>query len=169
MPRWRVCLYLLPAGLVWLIDRVVKNWALETLDFNSTVDVWGRWLGWTLHRNTGAAFGLGAHDPHSLTFVAWALTILLAAWWIWSIWWLEKTESAGIAAGAKSRWEPLAISFILGGSAGNLTDRMRHGAVIDFIDFKIWPIFNVADVAITCGAVLWAASVIFSGGKGTRR
>jgi lipoprotein signal peptidase len=50
------------------------------------------------------------------------------------------------------------VGLILGGAAGNFTDRIRMGAVIDFLDFYIgnahWPAFNVADSAITCGAVL---------------
>jgi signal peptidase II len=46
------------------------------------------------------------------------------------------------------------ISVALGGAASNLYDRMRHGTVIDFIDLNYWPIFNVADIAITAGAVL---------------
>ena len=48
----------------------------------------------------------------------------------------------------------LALGFILGGAAGNLVDRIRSGYVIDFLDFRIWPVFNIADSAITIGAGL---------------
>jgi signal peptidase II len=53
----------------------------------------------------------------------------------------------------------LAIALLLGGASGNLIDRLlrhNHGAVIDFIDFQWWPVFNVADVAIVVGALLLA-------------
>ena len=49
------------------------------------------------------------------------------------------------------------MGLLLGGAAGNLTDRLvrhHHGAVIDFIDLKWWPVFNVADASIVCGAIL---------------
>lgn len=51
----------------------------------------------------------------------------------------------------------IAFSLILGGAAGNLVDRIRFGYVIDFLDFRVWPVFNVADIAITVGAGLLIA------------
>ena len=45
------------------------------------------------------------------------------------------------------------LGLILGGAAGNLIDRIRLGAVVDFLDFRVWPVFNVADACITIGAV----------------
>lgn len=114
---------------------------------NQTMDIWGSWFAWTLHRNTGAAFGLASHSPVGLLIFASVLTLLLAGWWI------------RILAQPAASAEAMALALILGGSAGNLTDRFWHGAVIDFIDFKVWPIFNFADIAITAGASLWALCV----------
>jgi len=58
----------------------------------------------------------------------------------------------------RARWYPLALSLILGGAVGNVIDRARTGAVVDFIDFHVgdwhWPAFNVADSAICVGAAL---------------
>ena len=144
----RLTLSALAGVSVCVLDRLTKIWALGSLRENQSQDVWAPWLAWTLHRNTGAAFGLGAHAPDALIWFAAGLTIFLAVWWL-------KT------AATPGKWiESLALALILGGSAGNLTDRFRTGAVIDFIDFKVWPIFNLADSAITAGAVLWAACVI---------
>ncbi|MFH1678233.1 MAG: signal peptidase II [Candidatus Omnitrophota bacterium] len=56
--------------------------------------------------------------------------------------------------------EKLALSLILAGVIGNLIDRLRLSAVIDFLDFRIWPVFNLADSAITIGAVLLAYSLL---------
>ena len=125
---------------------------MRTLAENHTTDVWGTWFGWTLHRNTGAAFGLAAHSPVPLQIFATSLTLVLAVWWIRV---LRKP------AGSFESLEAAALALILGGSVGNLTDRFAFGAVIDFIDFKVWPIFNCADIAISIGAVIWALCVVF--------
>ncbi len=58
----------------------------------------------------------------------------------------------------RSRWVPVCLGLILGGAAGNLVDRVRFGGVVDFLDFRVWPVFNVADSCITIGAVLLAIS-----------
>lgn len=54
----------------------------------------------------------------------------------------------------KGRFFRWGLGLVLGGAAGNLLDRFRLGAVIDFLDFRVWPVFNVADSCITIGAVL---------------
>jgi len=54
----------------------------------------------------------------------------------------------------KSRLSSISLSLILGGAVGNLIDRLRFGFVIDFLDFRVWPVFNIADSAITIGVVL---------------
>ena len=64
-----------------------------------------------------------------------------------------------------SRTYIIAFSLILGGAIGNLIDRMMYGYVIDFIDFRIWPVFNIADSAITVGAVIIALKCIPSSAK----
>ena len=59
----------------------------------------------------------------------------------------------------------IALSLILSGALGNLIDRIRLGAVIDFLDFRIWPVFNIADSAITIGAILLAYTIMFKKDK----
>jgi signal peptidase II len=54
----------------------------------------------------------------------------------------------------KNTWQRIALALILGGAVGNLIDRALLGYVVDFIDVRIWPVFNIADSAITVGAVL---------------
>ena len=54
-----------------------------------------------------------------------------------------------------------ALGLILGGTVGNLTDRLRLGYVTDFIDFKVWPVFNIADSMTTIGGIIMAYCVIF--------
>lgn len=60
----------------------------------------------------------------------------------------------------QSRWTVLGLGLILGGAAGNLADRARLGAVVDFLDFRVWPVFNVADSCITVGAALVALQLM---------
>ncbi|MDO8567146.1 MAG: signal peptidase II [Dehalococcoidales bacterium] len=55
-----------------------------------------------------------------------------------------------------------ALGLVLGGTAGNLTDRLRIGYVTDFIDFKVWPTFNIADASITIGVIIIAYCILHS-------
>lgn len=139
------------AVAVWTLDRASKAAAVQGLSSSHSVTIADPWLALTLNHNTGAAFGLGAHIPGGLTLFATVLTLFLAVWWLRSL-----------KGGRGTAVETLALALILGGSAGNLFDRYFYGAVIDFIDFRVWPIFNVADIAITSGAVLWAGRVILA-------
>ena len=106
--------------------------------------------------NPGIAFGLLA-DSHS----KWQTAVLAAgaAGLVLLLCWLLATGRAG---GTRSQ---VALSLILGGAAGNLADRLLHGGVIDFVDVHWrghhWPAFNVADLAITIGALLLALDLIF--------
>ena len=97
-------------------------------------------------QNRGISFGLFGHMqdfvPLILTVCNSIIVLILASW-------LFKT---------KERYTPLAISLIIGGAIGNIIDRIRIGAVTDFLDFYIrsyhWPAFNVADSAIFIGVVI---------------
>lgn len=95
--------------------------------------------------NTGAAFGLFQGRNPLLALLALVVVVLIAIWFRQVIVW---------------RLGALALGLQLGGAVGNLLDRLRHGFVIDFIDFSFWPTFNVADSAITIG-VLLLAFVVF--------
>jgi len=105
--------------------------------------------------NPGIAFGLFADSPSkwqtALLAVSAAGVVLLLGWAL----------ATGRAGGTRSQ---VALSCILGGAAGNLADRLLHGSVIDFIDVHWrgyhWPAFNVADSAITVGALLLALDLV---------
>ena len=93
--------------------------------------------------NPGAAFGM---LPHNRTFFL-VIGILAVA----AIWWMRKDI---LAEGWRTR---AGTALFLGGTLGNLWDRVQTGLVIDFFDFRIWPVFNVADIAICVGVglILW--------------
>lgn len=90
-------------------------------------------------QNTGAAFGL---FPNATMFFI-VVAMLACALFLW----LGRK-------GFDRRRVAIAFGLMLGGASGNLIDRLRFGAVTDFLDFRIWPIFNLADTALTVGAFL---------------
>lgn len=106
------------------------------------------------HHNRGVSFGFLSTQhplmPYAIVFVAAALTVLLGLW-------LWRTSSSLQAVG---------LTFIFGGAISNLLDRMRDGAVTDFLDFYIgtyhWPAFNLADAAIFCGVAIMIFRSIFT-------
>ena len=97
-------------------------------------------LSLTYVQNTGAAFGLFRGQRLLFIFLA----IGIAAW-------ILREMLTAPAPGRGAAW---GFALVLGGSAGNLIDRLRVGYVIDFLDFHVWPVFNVADAAITIGVAL---------------
>lgn len=134
------------SAVVVLLDQVTKlaikqNFALhESLEITAFFNL-------VLVYNPGAAFSFlsdaGGWQRQLFTGIA-----LIASAWI--VWLLRKHHSQTLFS--------LALSLILGGALGNVIDRIRLGAVVDFLDFHAfgahWPAFNVADAAISCGAVL---------------
>jgi len=107
--------------------------------------LWNDYLRLTLIRNRGAAFGLslGRYSEILLLIISIAAIILII------IYYARSSPS--------KRWQHLTFGMITGGAVGNLIDRLAKKEVVDFIDCGIgtlrWPIFNVADIAITVGAI----------------
>lgn len=140
----RVRRWLLPAGVaVVALDQVTKTWAVNALDDGRTIHV--AWtLQFALGFNSGMAFskatGLG---PFIGIVATLAIVFILAS--------LRKADSPSSAFG---------MALVAAGAAGNVIDRLFRGdawfrgSVVDFIDLQWWPVFNVADSAITVGGVL---------------
>ena len=100
----------------------------------------------TLVRNTGAAFGIFSNHGGLFFLIVSCLAVITIA-----IFLRKKPVSLP---------RDLGFALILGGAVGNLIDRVRLGYVVDFFDFRIWPVFNVADSAITVGALLVIISAL---------
>jgi signal peptidase II len=98
----------------------------------------------TMVHNTGIAFGFFKDQGVTFIVIPIVAIFLLA----FNIYYYRQNNEA------LSRTYIVAFSLILGGAFGNLIDRMVYGYVIDFIDFRVWPVFNIADSAITIGAIL---------------
>ena len=138
---------LLTALAVAVVDQVVKRVVVGALRLGSSVDVLGSFFRITRTENTGAAFGIFKSRPHLFVVVA-ILSVFLI------VYLLSRRRNMFAFP------ERLALYFILGGTFGNLLDRIRLGYVVDFIDLRIWPVFNVADSFITIGAVMLCWSIL---------
>jgi signal peptidase II len=125
-----------------IIDRVTKLFFSELLSYGESLPIIRNVLHMTLVHNTGIAFGF-FKDQGIVFIVIPVIAIFLL---IFNIYYYRQNDEA------LSRVYIIAFSLILGGAIGNLIDRIVYGHVIDFIDFRIWPVFNVADSAITIGA-----------------
>ena len=140
-----------PVALTFFVtDLVTKWWAVGALaPAHTRHAVFGEWLTFTLLYNPGAAFGLHVGDWSRWIFMA----LTVGAVFVLTRMYRETAEGDAVKL--------TALGMILGGACGNLVDRIRSGqGVVDFIDVGIgdhrWPTFNVADVGVSCGAVLLA-------------
>ncbi len=137
-------------GLVLVLDQLSKWWVVQTLALHESVPVIPGLFNLTYLTNTGAAFSLLAGRP-ALWRQVFFITITVIA--------LVAITIMQRRLAPVSRWYTVSLALIGGGAAGNLVDRLRAGAVVDFLDFYIgshhWPAFNVADSAITVGVVIF--------------
>lgn len=132
----------LVAGIVVLMDQVTKAWIVSTLVplEPPRIDLLGSWLSLEYSENRGVAFGLlGGLGP--LVVVAPLLVVVVMA-------------ALYLRSAAPPTWQSTGVGLLTGGAIGNLADRLRLGYVVDFISVGRWPNFNVADSAITVGALI---------------
>ena len=134
------------ATFVFFLDRLSKFLVLRGFEPNESRDVIKNIFAITLVQNTGAAFGIFKNQ----IFVFTAISALAV---IFIIIYIRKKKEASFLS-------DLALALILGGALGNLADRLVFGYVVDFLDFKIWPVFNVADSAITIGVFLLVINML---------
>ncbi len=131
--------------LVLAADQLSKFAAARLLLVGESRPLCGTYISLAVQRNTGAAFGMFPAATTALIALAAVIVIFIAVWGTR----IAKSNNL-LAAG---------LGMALGGAAGNLTDRLRLGHVVDFIDLHFWPVFNVADIGITCGAILVVIAV----------
>ncbi|MBK1699191.1 signal peptidase II [Rhodovibrio salinarum] len=134
---------LVMAAVVLVADQVSKLWILDLMQPPRRIEVTG-FFNLVLVWNPGVSFGLlGAGNPWQPWLLSAFATIVAGG----LLYWLH--------TGRHGRWTALAIGLIVGGAIGNVIDRLRFGAVVDFLDVHAagwhWPAFNVADSAIVVG------------------
>ena len=136
-----------------ILDQITKWLVVTNMQEGERISIWDPWLGLLSHRNRGAAWGM-------LEGQMWIFTIVTLAV-IVGILYFYHTEAKG---------KPLfqfSLMLLLGGAIGNFIDRLFRGEVVDFVDTYIpvinyhFPIFNVADMALTFAVILLFITIIF--------
>lgn len=142
-------LWLVISLLIVVVDQITKYIVVKNISINQMIPVIEDFFYLTLHKNSGGAWGI---MQNSKIFFIVAIPII----------------SAGVIFSIYKNKSPMmrcALSIILGGAIGNYIDRLLEGSVTDFFLFYIgsypFPIFNVADIAVTCGTILLVIYMIF--------
>lgn len=125
---------------VLLLDLLTKYIVQSRMELFQSIPVIDNIFHITYIMNPGAAFGIMANKTG--LFITVTLVLLIGV----AIFYKQLRQQGALAVSA--------LGLVVGGALGNLIDRLRYGQVVDFLDFRIWPIFNVADVAIVVGMAL---------------
>ncbi|GAB3067848.1 signal peptidase II [Virgibacillus ainsalahensis] len=136
--------YYIIALIIIAIDQLSKWFVVKTMELGEQITVIENFFYLTSHRNAGAAWGI--LQGQMLFFYIVTLIVVIGI-----IYYMQKY-------GKNDKFLAIALSFLLGGSIGNFIDRLFHQEVVDFFDFIIFnydfPIFNIADSALTIGVIL---------------
>ncbi len=152
--KWCNVVFYLAALLVVIADQLSKWWINK---LSSNLAAGGSLFEMGFFRithvppNTGAAFGLFQGQSLALTIVALVGVVVLL---LFAFFFPRRFPFLG------NKLNKLALGLILGGTLGNLVDRLRLGYVTDFIDIGSWPAFNIADSAIVVGVIMFAYSIL---------
>lgn len=135
-------LFVLPLAVV-ILDQFSKYIVVENMALGESIPIIEEVFHLTYILNPGAAFGMFAHNR--VFFIAIAVIVIGIIIW-------ARREILASPLEVKA-----GCGLFLGGAIGNLIDRARQGLVIDFFDFRIWPVFNIADIAICIGVglIIW--------------
>lgn len=139
------------ALVVFVADQFIKRLVETSMVLGESRPIVEDALHITYIENSGGAFGLLA-DSQLLLMFGSAVALCVVAWML-----LVQPPSRSMAGGG---------GLVLGGAAGNLLDRLSSGGVTDYLDLRVWPIFNLADVAIVLGVTLLVLNALFSREKG---
>lgn len=153
---WIDPLFLFVAFAIYSSDQFTKVAIIRAIgpdaDRNS-IELVGNWVRFTYATNTGAAFGIFPGQPWLFTIIAMIAIPIL--------WYFNSTISP------RTLLTRICLGALLGGALGNLTDRIRLGYVVDFVDVGVdslrWPAFNIADSSFVVGIFLLAVFVFFRG------
>ena len=144
-------LYIIAALVMIVLDQVVKYWALTSLQAQHTIPLIENVFHLTYVENRGAAFSLLAQFDSRWIFVALAVIITIVIFIVLRIDYIQT---------ALGRWS---LVLVAAGALGNAIDRVIHGFVVDLFDFRLihFPVFNVADIFICVGGVLFVIYFMF--------
>jgi len=141
--------------LVVVLDQITKLAIKDRFLLEESLEIFGDVLRFTYIQNPGMAFGISFGSPRFFTIFASVASVIILIY-------LYRMR--------RERFHSrLSLALILGGAIGNLIDRFAYGKVIDFIDIGFkntrWPVFNVADSAVTIGMIILVSLMLFEGHK----
>jgi signal peptidase II len=153
--------YLWPTFIIVVLDQLTKVVARATMSLGESIPVLGGEIfRLTRVENTGVAFGLNPASPIFLIIFNSIASVVI-------VYLILTADREGALAGPKT--VRFSLALILGGAIGNLIDRILFGHVTDFLDSDFpdfimtrWPVFNVADSAVTVGVTIWIIYLVFS-------
>jgi signal peptidase II len=140
-------MFYLAALIIFILDQITKYIIAITMRPGQTIPILKNILHLTYVQNRGAAFGLFYGKLWFLIPAGMILVILMLYYYFRS---------------QKSYWMQIPLGLIIGGSLGNISDRIFRQYVVDFIDFRFWPVFNLADTMINIGVFLIVIRLITS-------
>jgi len=153
-------IFFVTAAVIILLDQITKHYIDSYMSVGDSFPVIQGLFNITHVRNPGAAFGIFSKSPEIFRTVF--LIAVTSAAMVLILYYVRMNRERGGLLN-------LAMSLIFGGAIGNLIDRIRFGEVIDFLDFYIsshhWPAYNVADSAISTGAVLLLLAMVWKKGE----
>ncbi len=148
--KWQNAVFFLIGLVIVVADQLSKAWIKTNLASGESLLDTGFFRITHVH-NTGAAFGIFQDHSLMLTIIGiiGVIAILICS----------RFSSSSVPV-LRSWLGRIALGLVLGGTVGNLIDRLHQGYVTDFIDFRFWPAFNVADAAVTVGVIILACSLL---------
>ena len=132
-----------------VLDQLVKWLVRSQMILGESIPLVQNVFHLTYIENPGAAFGL--FKDKTVFFVIFTLVIIGVMVYLY----LHQSN--------RKTWFAYSLALVIGGAAGNLIDRMVKGTVTDMFDFRIWPVFNIADMAVVIGLIYLAYCLIFHG------
>lgn len=140
-------LYIILSIVILAADMVTKYFVQRKMEPYDSIPVIKNIFHITYVQNTGAAFSILKGKIFFFTAVSVIITLIIIF--------------IMIKYPIKEKIFGIAMAMVLGGAVGNLIDRLRYGYVVDFLDFRIWPVFNIADCAIVVGTLILAYLITF--------
>lgn len=140
-------MYYVIIAVIITVDQLVKHIVQSNMQLNDTIPLVDGIFHLTYIHNYGAAFSILENKQVFLLILTGVVILGIL------IYMTVKRKTT-------PRLVMLSFALIVGGGAGNLVDRALRGYVVDFFDFRIWPIFNVADIAVVCGCILMVFYIV---------
>ena len=141
-------MYFVLIAIIIFIDQIIKYLIYSNMDLYDSIPIINNIFHITYVRNFGAAFSILQNQQKF--FISMTLIVVIIIFFVIFVY-KRKLHTSVIYS----------LSFIVAGAIGNVIDRIRWGYVTDFLDFRFWPVFNVADMSIVFGAIILTVYILW--------